>query len=92
MASAKEVVLQQLQSGQYFYEKFTADLSDSEYFKPPAEGANHAAWLLGHVACSEDSLVAQITGGTKRLPEVGMRRVLAALLLFVSANLLLNVF
>lgn len=30
--------------------------------------------------------------GTKRLPEVGMRRVLAALLLFVSANLLLNVF
>ena len=69
MASAKEVVLQQLRSGQYFYEKFTADLSDPEYFKPPAEGANHAAWLLGHVACSEDSLAAQITGGAKRIPE-----------------------
>ena len=27
------------------------------------------AWLLGHVACSEDSLVAQITGGGKRIPD-----------------------
>lgn len=69
MASAKEVILQQLRSGQFFFEKFTADLSDSDYFKPPAEGANHAAWLLGHVACSEDDLVAQITGGAKRIPE-----------------------
>lgn len=69
MASAKEVVLQQLRNGQYFYEKFTADLSDAEYFKPPIEGGNHAAWLLGHVACAEDSLVALITGGTKRIPE-----------------------
>jgi len=69
MASAKEVVLQQLRMGQYFHEKFTADLSDAEYFKPPAEGANHAAWLLGHVACSEDSIVSEITGAPKRIPE-----------------------
>ena len=69
MAGAKEVILDQLRSGQYILEKFTADLSDAEYFKPPVEGANHAAWLLGHVACSEDSLVSQITGGAKRIPD-----------------------
>lgn len=38
MTGAKEVILQQLRSGQDLYEKFTADLTDREYFVPPAEG------------------------------------------------------
>ena len=69
MTKAKEVILQQLRSGQDLYEKFTADLADREYFVSPAEGCNHTAWLVGHVACSEDSLVSQITGGAKRIPD-----------------------
>jgi len=69
MAGAKDVILDQLRSGQYVYGKLTAELSDAEYFKPPVEGGNHAAWLLGHVACSEDSIVSQITGVPKRIPE-----------------------
>jgi len=69
MPSPKEVVLQQLSMGQYLMGKFTEDLTDQEYFKPPTEGANHAAWIVGHIACSEDSLVAAITGVAKRIPD-----------------------
>ncbi len=69
MASAKDVLLTQLQTGQFLIEKFTADLSDADYFKPPTEGANHAGWLLGHVACSEDSMGAAASGSDKRIPE-----------------------
>ena len=68
MSSAKDILLSQLRTGQHFYEKFTTDFSDTEYFKPPVEGGNHAAWILGHVACSEDSILSQLTGTPKRIP------------------------
>ncbi len=69
MATVKDVLLEQLRSGEYFVEKFTADLSDAEYFSPPVGGGNHAAWILGHIACSEDSITGQITGKGKRIPD-----------------------
>ena len=69
MGDVKEVVLQQLGSGEYLLGQFTGDLTDGEYFKAPVPGANHAAWIIGHIACSEDSIVAGATGGTKRIPE-----------------------
>ncbi len=69
MSSVKDTLLSQLRTGQFFFEKFTADLSDAEYFRPPVEGGNHAAWIVGHVACSEDSILAQLTGKPKRIPD-----------------------
>ncbi len=69
MATAKDMILEQLGIGQFLLEKFTADLSDDEYFKIPAEGANHPAWIIGHIAVSEDSLVAAATGGEKEIAE-----------------------
>ncbi len=69
MSSAKDVVLGQLQSGDFLIEKFTADLSDTEYFAPPTEGANHAGWILGHIATSEDWAVSKIVGCEKRILE-----------------------
>lgn len=69
MVSAKDVVLQQLESGQMLLGLFTADLSDAEYFKPAAPGTNHAGWILGHLATSEDSLVSKITGKPRRIDE-----------------------
>jgi hypothetical protein len=69
MSTPKDIILNQLQSGNYLIEKFTADLSDAEYFKPPIAGANHAAWVLGHIACSEDSMVSPLTGTKLRLPD-----------------------
>ena len=69
MSTAKSAILEQLGLGQYLFDKFTADLSDAEYFKSPIPGANHAGWIVGHVAVSEDSLVAAATGKAKRIPE-----------------------
>lgn len=67
MANPNDVVLDQLQIGQYLIEKFTEDLSDAEYFSAPMDGANHAAWILGHIACSEDTIVSLIVGTPQRL-------------------------
>lgn len=69
MATAKDVILGQLGTGQYLMDKFTADLSDEDYFRIPADGANHPAWIVGHIAVSEDSLVAAATGGAKKIPD-----------------------
>lgn len=69
MASAKDVILSQMQSGQSLLEMFTSDFSDEDYFQVPIEGANHAAWIVGHLACSGDWAVSLITGVDQRLPQ-----------------------
>lgn len=69
MAGPKDVVLSQFELGQYLIDQFTKDLSDEEFFKVPASGANHAAWIVGHIAVSEDSLTAAIEGKEKSVPD-----------------------
>jgi hypothetical protein len=69
MATPKDLIINQLGSGAYLFEKFTSDLSDVEYFRPPVAGANHAAWILGHVACSEDWMTSPLAGVAPRIPE-----------------------
>lgn len=69
MPTTKDVLLFQLQTGQMLFQQYSEDLSDQEYFQPPVEGANHAAWILGHIAASEDSMTASITGTPKHLPD-----------------------
>ena len=69
MPTAKDVLLYQFQIGQMLFEQFTGDFSDGEYFQSPVEGANHAGWIVGHIAVSEDSMSAGILDSPKRLPE-----------------------
>ena len=69
MPSCKEVILTQMSSSDFVLNKMIADLSDAEFFKPPVAGANHAAWVVGHIAVSEDSMVADLTGRSKRYPK-----------------------
>ena len=69
MATAIDVILTQLGTGQFLMDKFTADFSDEEYFKIPVEGSNHAAWILGHIAVSEDSMAATAAGIDKKIPD-----------------------
>ncbi|MEK6799894.1 MAG: DinB family protein [Planctomycetota bacterium] len=68
MAGPKDVILAQFANAEQLMQWFTSDLSDAEYFKPPVPGANHAGWIIGHVACSEDSIVAAITGKAMCIP------------------------
>lgn len=69
MASPKDVVVHQLTFGQSLFETFTSDLSDEEYFMPAAEGTNHVAWILGHVAQTEDWMVNLLTGAERTVSE-----------------------
>jgi len=69
MVTARDVVLTQLGSSDYLLKKMTADLSDAEFFIPAAKGGNHAGWILGHIAVSEDSMVAGLIGKEKRFPK-----------------------
>ncbi len=69
MTTPKDVILHQLGSGQSILDRLISDLSDAEYFRPPIPGANHTGWIIGHIACSEDSLVNGATGAAKRIPE-----------------------
>ena len=50
MASGKDIVAGQLATGQYLIEKFTADLSDEEFFTATVAGAKHAGWVSSHLA------------------------------------------
>lgn len=69
MVSARDIVLDQLQRGQRVIESFTADFTDAEYFMPPIVGGNHAAWILGHISCTEDWSLGLATHSPKRIPE-----------------------
>ncbi len=69
MASPKDVVVQQLMFGQTLFEMFTSDLSNEEYFIPAAEGTNHVAWVLGHIAQTEDWMIGLLTGAERTVSE-----------------------
>lgn len=67
MATLKDVIIGQIQMGQTLFDMFTGDFSDAEFFQPPVSGTNHAGWIFGHIACSEDWAVGLITGKEKRI-------------------------
>lgn len=69
VATPKDVVFGQLRNSGRLLEMLAADLSDKEYFTPAVEGTNHAGWILGHVAYSEDWAVSNATGAPQRIPE-----------------------
>ncbi len=68
MAGPKDVILGQFQFGQMLFDKFTGDLSDADYFRLPMPGTNHVAWVMGHIACTEDWASGLVTGNKQRIP------------------------
>jgi hypothetical protein len=69
MVGPKDVVVGQMQTSQFLFEKLTSDLTDAEFFKAPMPGANHAGWIVGHIACSEDWVTSLLTGSKMQIPE-----------------------
>ena len=65
----KEIVSGQFTLCQSLYEGAVKDLSEQDMRFQPFEGANHINWILVHLAVSEDSLIAAITGKPKRYSE-----------------------
>ena len=48
-----------------YAKRLVADIPDDQMAVQPAPGMNHAAWVLGHLACTADML-----GGMLGLPPV----------------------
>lgn len=69
MASPKDVIADQLQRSAFLFQTFTKDFSDAEYFQPAVSGSNHAAWVVGHIACAEDWGRWLLTGAAKQIDE-----------------------
>lgn len=69
MISPKDVIADQLQRSAYLFQTFTQDFTDAEYFLPAVAGSNHAAWILGHIACAEDWGRWLLTGSAKQINE-----------------------
>ena len=67
MASPKDVIMVQLKTGAELIGKFTADLTDAEYFVAPTPELNHTGWVLGHLACSEDWGIGLLSGQDKKI-------------------------
>jgi len=42
---------------------------DDAFFKVPCTGGNHPAWIVGHLALTDDSFLASRTGKASSLPE-----------------------
>ncbi|MBI1826901.1 MAG: DinB family protein [Planctomycetes bacterium] len=69
MTTPRDIIISQLASADHVMNKMTADLSESEFFVPAMKGGNHAGWILGHIAVSEDSMVTGLLGKEKRYPK-----------------------
>lgn len=52
-----------------YAKRLVADIPDDQMAAQPAVGMNHAAWVLGHLACTADMLLAMIGEKTVCPPE-----------------------
>jgi uncharacterized damage-inducible protein DinB len=42
---------------------------DDAFLAVPCEGGNHPAWIVGHIAATDDAFVSALSGGKPSLPE-----------------------
>lgn len=67
--NAKQLAVNQLQASKWLFDNFIKDFSEADARRQPCEGGNHLNWILVHLAVSEDSITASISGGPKRYAE-----------------------
>lgn len=44
------------------------DISDDQFFHQPVSGANHAAWIVGHICHTDDNFLIGLEGRPSQLP------------------------
>ena len=67
--TAKELIINQLQTSKWLFDSFSRDFSDADAQVQPCENGNHLNWMFVHMAVSEDSMIATLTGQPKKLSE-----------------------
>ncbi len=67
--TVKELIINQLQASKWLFDSFSKDFSDADAQVQPCENGNHLNWMFVHMAVSEDSMIATLTGQPKKLSE-----------------------
>jgi len=66
MSTPNDLIAHALRDSMFMLKRFTDDLGPDEYLHRPTEKANCAAWLIGHLALSDRSVLERL--GAKDLP------------------------
>lgn len=67
--TAKEYALRSLTESREFTLAILADIPEDKLLHQPFPGANHALWIMGHLAATDDTFVGLYDGGKARLAE-----------------------
>lgn len=68
MSSPNDLIAHALRGSMLMLKRFTEDLKPDEYLHRPTPKANCAAWLIGHLALSDRSVLERL--GASDLPEL----------------------
>lgn len=63
---SKQVIYNVIATAERIGQAYVGDLADAELLVRPVPGANHIAWQLGHLICSEHRIANTVTGN--RMP------------------------
>jgi uncharacterized damage-inducible protein DinB len=74
MASAGDVIAHSLTTSKSMMHRFVDDLSPQEFLHRPAEKANCAAWLIGHLILSERGGLKTLGADLPSLPDTFEQR------------------
>ena len=69
MPTANETIAFALTTSQFLFKRFLADLSPEDYLHRPTPKANCAAWIVGHLALSDRSVLKRLGAPLPELPE-----------------------
>lgn len=61
--------LQAMRFGRGFLKMMLEQTSDELFYKPAFEGANHAAWVVGHLALTDNYFLTDVAGQESKIPE-----------------------
>jgi hypothetical protein len=67
--SIQEHAVQALKGNLEVLKRTLADFTDADMLARPVENANHTAWQVGHIICSETRLVKAVGGNMPDLPD-----------------------
>lgn len=66
--NTNDLLVDALRRNQNIIQMTLADFTDADMLVRPADGANHAAWQLGHLAVAEVQMIGATTGKKADLP------------------------
>ena len=67
--SPKEIIKNQLATGDALLEMFLKDFSDDDCLRQLPEGGQNVTWIHGHLACSDDWILSKLTGSSYQISE-----------------------